>query len=184
MFLLLSASSAKAQVISDFNNLYVNAEIGKIKGYQNFAQGGVYAQIGHHYFKIKYAAAANNVTAAQNQSFDHYQPDCDCTSDFSKMEDISFMYGKSYRFLNFNQIQFATGLSVFVRTAPGQVYNRERESYELTSFKKSGTVGLPAEIRYSLQFKRYFAISCTASVNANFVKSYGVISAGIALGLL
>lgn len=184
MWLCLTTSLVNAQNdIAEFNNLYMNAEIGKIKGYKTFVQGGISVQFDHHYFKIKAVTAYDRSTQEEKQLFKQYHHNCECSQEARELGDIGLMYGRTYRILKHHQVQFGAGLSVFSKTDPDEVFNLQKQVNELDRFKTRTTVGLPAEFRYAFQFKRYLGIGFTATVNVNPIKSYGAISAGVSLGL-
>ena len=183
MLLVLLINSAKAQGISDFNNIYLYGEYGKPKGYEAFVQGGVYAQADHHYFKIKSSGAYELLSEERKRFFDQYHSNCQCKPEKNQFTEVALMYGKSYRILKHHQIQFGTGISAFMTKDPDDELNKDIHNYERYKYNKSFTVGLPAEVRYSFQFKKYFAISCSANLSANFTHTYGAISAGAAWGL-
>jgi len=184
MWLCLTTKLVNAQIdISEFSNLYMNAEVGKINGYENFVQGGISLQLDHHYFKIKSVIAYDAPTKEQKRLFKQYHDNCECSQEKRDLADIGLMYGRNYRILKHHQVQFGAGLSVFSKTDPDEAFNQKKEAYQLDQFKTRTTVGLPAEFRYAFQFKRYLAIGCTATVNVNPIKSYSAISAGISLGL-
>lgn len=168
--------------ISLFNNLYMGGEYGASAGYRNFIQGGVWLQLDHHYFKIMSAVAADPATAAQKELHKNHSKDCNCI-DVRQLADISLIYGKSYRFFKVCQIQFGTGLAFVSKTDQDEVFNSQKHEFEPERYKKRGTVGVPAEVRFAIQFKRAFSVSSTVHFNANPIKSFRGISAGLALGL-
>ncbi len=168
--------------ISLFNNLYMGGEYGVSPGYRNFIQGGAWLQLDHDYFKIMSAVAADPATAEQKQLHKNHSKDCNCI-ETRQLSDVSLIYGKSYRFFKICQIQFGAGLAFVSKTDKDEAFNAQKHEFEPERYKKRGTVGIPAEARFAIQFKRYFSISCTAHVNANPIKSFRGISAGVALGL-
>ncbi len=184
MWLCLTTGLVSAQNdISGFNNLYMNAEVGKIKGYRTFVQGGLSVQLEHHYFKIKAVTAYDSPNKEQKHLFKQYHHNCDCTQEIREISDIGLMYGRSYRILKHHQVQFGAGLSVFSKTDPDEDFNKQKRVDELDQFKTRTTVGVPIEFRYAFQFNRYLGIGFTSTLNVNPIKSYGAISAGVSLGL-
>lgn len=165
-----------------FNNMYFFAEFGNTNGYKDFIVGGVYVQLQHHYFKIKYASGYDEPSKAQKQRYKE-DKDCNCTESNS-IADLSFMYGKSYQFFKFSQIQFGTGVSFFTKTYPHEVYNAGKSSDELNKYRHQYSIGIVTEVRYLLQLKRYLAANASINFSANPIKSYNGWAAGLAFGLL
>lgn len=183
---LLACNEAMAQETQEkvsFSNLYMNAEYGKTKGYQHLVQGGVYLQLDQYYFKIKAVSAFDTNTAAEKKLYTDYYYDSDRAQENVGFQDISFMAGMNFRTLKHHQIQLGTGLSALVKTDKNEEFNRQKQAYQPDRFKKRFTVGLPAEVRYTFQFGRGVALSCTGTANANFLKSYAAVSAGVAVGM-
>lgn len=183
---LLIGNQAIAQGTGDettFNNLYLYAEYGKTKGYQHLVQGGVYLQLDDFYFKIKSVSAFDNNTAAEKKLYKEYYYDSDRVQEQVSFQDINFLAGRNFRTPKHHQIQFGAGLSAFVKKDKNEVFNSQKQAYQPERYKSRFTVGLPAEARYSFQFGRAFAFSCTGTANANFLKSYAAVSAGISWGM-
>lgn len=184
--LLLACNGALAQGKGDegsFNNLYIYAEYGHTKGYQHLLQGGVYLQGAGFYFKIKSVSAFDYNTEAEKQRYKEYYYDGGPPQENVGFQDVSFMVGKGYRSPRRHQLQFGAGLSAFFKTDKDDVFNSQKQSYQPDRYKTRFTVGLPAELRYSFQFGRSFAFSVTGTGNANFLKSYVAVSAGVAVGM-
>lgn len=168
--------------ISLFNNLYMGGEVGQSAGYRNFVQGGAWVQFDHNYFKIMSAVASDPATAEQKQLHKNHSKDCSCI-ETRELSDVSLIYGKSYQFFKVCQIQFGAGLAFVSKTDKDDAFNSQKHEFEPERYRKRGTVGIPAEARFVIQFKRYFSISCSTHVNANPIKSFKGMSAGVALGL-
>ncbi len=184
--LLLACKGAMAQGKGDessFNNLYIYVEYGQTKGYQHLFQGGVYLQAAGFYFKIKSVSAFDYNTEAEKRLYKEYYYDGGPPQENVGFQDVSFMVGKGYRSPRRHQIQFGSGLSAFFKTDKDDAFNSQKQAYQPDRYKTRFTVGLPAELRYSFQFGRSFAFSVTGTGNANFLKSYAAVSAGIAIGM-
>ena len=188
MLFLLTGSNSSVfsqgeKKISAFNNMYFGAEIGQSRNADNFIIGTITVQLDHHYFKIKIITADDDQIPGQDERFKDFHKNCDCEQERVGIHDIAFMYGKSYRILKHHQIQFGSGISAVIKTDLDEEFSRQKQEYLPDQFKSKFTIGLPAEIRYSFQFKRHLALSCSATANANFLKSYAGWSAGLAIGL-
>ncbi|MEE1945366.1 hypothetical protein VRU48_09615 [Pedobacter sp. KR3-3] len=184
--LVLACNGATAQGRGDessFNNLYIYAEYGQTKGYQHLFQGGAYLQAEGFYFKVKSVSAFDYNTDAEKQLYKAYYYDGGPPQENVGFQDVSFMVGKGFRSPKHHQIQFGAGLSAFFKTDKDEAFNNQKQAYQPDRYKTRFTVGLPAELRYSFQFGRAFAFSVTGTGNANFLKSYVAVSAGVAFGM-
>ena len=179
----LLAQAQDEPEVAKFNNLYFGAEIGSVKGYDSFIQGGAWLQYDHHYFKIKNAIALDRVTDEQEQWRDKYRNGEDEAIETRQTTALSLIYGRSYIFLKRHMVQFGSGLSYVARTEPDEVFNSQKQDYEKEVYTKRHTIGIPAELRYSFQFGRSVAITVTAHGNLNGLKSYTGIAGGLAIGL-
>lgn len=183
LFACHGAIAQKTGEETTFNNLYFYAEYGQTKGYQHLFQGGVYLQAEGSYLKIKSVSAFSYNTDAEKQLYQQYYYDGGPPQENVGFQDVSLMVGKGYRSPRRHQIQFGAGLSAFFKTDKDEAFNSRKQAYQPDRFKTRFTVGLPAELRYSFQFGRSFAFSVTGTGNANFLKSYAAVSAGIAIGM-
>jgi hypothetical protein len=182
--LVLSAAGLRAQEdVFIFNNLYFGFEVGKSPAYKTASIGTMWLQLDRNYFKIKIASADNPPIKEEKEKFAAYHKDCDCVQKNEGISDMSLIYGRSYRIFRNHQLQFGAGISFFNKTVPNDVFNAKKQDYEPAQFKEKYTVGLPAEIRYAFQFKRYVALKATLGANVNSLKSYHAASAGVAIGL-
>lgn len=181
----LGQGTIKAQEdkkVSAFNNFYMGAEVGASKGYRNFVQGGAWVQYDHQYFKIFAATAYDPATAEQKRLHKNHDQNCSCIEK-RELGDISLIYGKSYPFFKVCQVQFGAGLAYVSKTEKDEAFNSQKHEFEPERYQKRGTIGLPAELRLVVQFKRYVSISCSTHVNANPIQSFRGMSAGLAIGM-
>ena len=180
--LLLSSfiSFAQKSEFLDFNNLYFGFEVGKSRSYDNYVNGGIWAQLDHNYLKISFSEARDNRSEEQKL----LKGDDDESSVTTPgLSDFGLIYGKTYTLLKRHQFQFGTGVSVVARTIPDEEFNRKKQPYHLERFKERVVVGLPAELRYVFQIDRGIGINASWRGNLNGLKSYGNFSFGASLGL-
>ncbi|RZL44906.1 MAG: hypothetical protein EOP00_18695 [Pedobacter sp.] len=173
-------SFAQKKDFSGLNNLYFGFEVGKSKSYDNYVNGGIWAQYEHNYLKISFSEARDNRSEEQRLLKGDEDESYVKTSGLS---DLGLMYGKTYTLLKHHQFQFGTGISVVAKTIPDEDFNRTKQPYYLERFKEKVTVGLPAELRYSFLINRGIGINASWRGNANGLKSYGNFSFGASLGL-
>ena len=162
------------------NNLYLGLEIGKSKSYDNYAQGGIWLQLDHHYFKISMSSASDNRSEEQRLL---RGDDDESHVTTPGLADFGLMYGKTYTVLKHHQLQFGTGVSLVAQTFPDVEFNKNKQPYHAERFKEKATVGLPVEIRYAYLFKRGFGIGGSWRANANGIKSYGNFTVGVSMGM-
>jgi len=171
---------AQKREVSAFNNLYFGFEVGKSKSYDNYAQGGVWLQLDHHYFKISMSSASDNRSEEQRLL---RGDDDESHVKTPGLADFGLMYGKSYVVLKHHQLQFGTGVSVVAQTFPDVEFNKNKQPYHLERFKEKVTVGLPLELRYAYVFKKGIGVGGSWRANANGIKSYGNFTVGVSMGL-
>ncbi|RZJ76190.1 MAG: hypothetical protein EOO47_18780 [Flavobacterium sp.] len=179
IFIYNSLLAQKGEV-SELNNLYFGFEIGKSNTYDNYAQGGVWLQMDHHYFKISMSSASDNRSEEQrllkgdeNESY----------IKTPGLADLGLMYGKTYLILKHHQLQFGSGVAVVTQTVPDVEFNNNKQPYYLERFKEKVTVGLPVELKYAYVFKRGIGVGASWRANANSFDSYGNFTVGISMGL-
>lgn len=165
---------------SGFNNLYLGFEVGKSKSYDNYVNFGIWAQYEHTYLKIAVSDARDNRSEEQKLLKGEDDESHITTPGLS---DFGLVYGKTYTLSKRHQFQFGTGISVVARTVPDEEFNRTKQPYYLERFNEEVTVGLPAELRYSFQFKRGIGINASWKGNANGLKTYGNFSFGASFGM-
>jgi hypothetical protein len=164
-----------------FNNMYMGLELGRAPGYKEFGQLALHVQGEGQYLKIKFSNAHDKYTVTKHHN-ENESKDCNCT-DANGVQDISFMYGRSIRFLNFMLVQFGAGPSLFIKTTPDETHNSTKQPDDVDKYKHRYGPGLTTEVRYVVQIKRYLAFSTSVHMSSNAIKSYNGWSSGIALGL-
>lgn len=174
---------AQESNLSKFNNLYFFAEVGKASGYDYAIYGGAVVQFDQHYFKIKTGIVTDRTSKEQRQLIKAYYGDDHKEVPTRSVDSYSLMYGRNYRLFKIGQIQFGSGLAYVEKSDPDVVFNEAKRDVEPEKYIKRRTVGLPAEIKYAIQIKRYLGINCTYNANLNPIKSFSGFSFGLAVGL-
>ena len=166
------AQDSDSLEFEEYNNLYIQVEFGRNNDKINMLQGGITLEMGKNYYKIKVTSAVEPKYKTK-QYLGKVHPE---------ISDISLIMGRSFKLMKYQRFHFGTGLSAVTHVVRGNSQNPDSPPQE-ENYKQRYTVGLPVELRYSFNFNRNIAISCTGHVNANPIKSFTGLSAGIMLGL-
>lgn len=180
VLLFSNSSLAQKRDLAAVNNIYFGFEIGKSKTYDNYAQGGVWLQLDHDYFKISMSSASDNRSEEQRLL---KGDDDESYVKTPGLADLGLIYGKTYTVLKHHQLQFGTGVSVITQTVPDVEFNKNKQPYYLERFKEKVTLGLPIELKYAYVFKRSFGVGASWRANANSFDSYGNFTVGLSMGL-
>lgn len=159
-------------VFEEYNNLYIQVEFGKNNDKINMLQGGITLEMEKNYYKIKVTSAVERKYKTK-QYLGKVHPE---------ISDFSLIMGRSFKLIKYQRFHFGTGLSFVTHVVKGNIQDSDTSPQD-ENFKQRYTVGLPVELRYSFNFNRNIALSCTGHVNANPIKSFTGLSAGIMLGL-
>jgi len=174
---------AQESKVSEFNNLYFFGEIGKAINYDYAIYGGATLQYDHHYFKIKAGMGADRVSKEQQRLTKEYYGNDNKEVPTRSIDSYSLMYGRNYRLFKISQIQFGSGLAYVEKSDPDLAFNDSKSDVEPEKYKKRGTIGLPAEVKYGIQIKRYVGVNCAYNANLNPIKSFSGFSFGLSVGL-
>lgn len=154
----------------EFNNLYFGFELGKNDRGIEMVQSAVWLQLGNNYYKIK-----GTSSSAPKPNSKRYRENSD-----PQLTDLSLILGKNYTFLKHHQLHVGSGLSMVTYKAKNKDADFSAEEKEANM---RYSIGLPVELRYSLNFNRNIALSLSAHASANPVRNFSGLSAGIMFGL-
>lgn len=164
------AQESDSMEFEEYNNLYLQVEFGKNNNKINMLQGGITLELGKNYYKIKATSAIEPKYKTKQ-----YQGKI-----YPETSDLSLIMGRSFKLMKYQRFHLGTGLSAVTHVSRS---NHQDSPAPDENYKQRYTVGLPVELRYSFNFNRNIAVSCTGHVNANPLKSFTGLSAGIMLGL-
>lgn len=166
------AQGSDSLEFEEYNNLYMGAELGKNNSNVNMLQGGIWLELGKNYYKIKITSAIEPKYMKKKYR----------EKTVPEISDASLILGRNYTFFRHQRVHFGTGVSFVTHVVKGNSKDPETSDQE-ENFKQRFAIGLPVEIRYSFNFSRNIALSCSAHANANPIKSFTGLSAGIMFGL-